>query len=168
MSANARTLSSIGTGRRAVPEPAAHAAQGIRRGWVGSGCGELACALADSSRVVCDGAAAHRSDRTEAGRGIPIFERGLIAQDRDGSDAGAVAGAQVCATSGLSALSGNSKTAAEMTAVSLSPFLNVVTYRAEFRGSFCSCVVKGEPLCATVRRHRGICRSGWARVRQHG
>jgi hypothetical protein len=57
--------------------------------------GELGSALADSARHVCDGTTARGPDETEAGRCLPLSQRGLVALDRARADAGAVAGAQL-------------------------------------------------------------------------
>ena len=80
---------------RAVSDSEARAAQGIRRGRAGVDVGELGGALADSARDVRDGATARGPDETEAGRGVPLSQRGLVALDRAQANAGAVAGAQL-------------------------------------------------------------------------
>jgi hypothetical protein len=86
--------SSIGF-ERAVPNSEARAAQGIRRGRAGVDVGELGGEVAHKQGHLRDGAAARGPNGTEAGRGVPLRQRGLIALDRPRADAESVAGAAV-------------------------------------------------------------------------
>ena len=95
------------------PEPQttnseARAAQAIRRGRAGVDVGELGRALADRESEVYDGAAARGAVGPEAGRSVPLPQRGLVALDRARADAGAVAGAQVRYERGTFAVTGSS------------------------------------------------------------
>ena len=57
--------------------------------------GELGTVLANTACEIHDGAAAASPVGFQAGRGVPLFQRGLIALGRARADEGALDGTQV-------------------------------------------------------------------------